>query len=169
MSADDVLNECGFSEPPVPVELIPGRFGIQLCQLSGSDDIFGAIVRKAEDVVIAVNPSQHQNRQRFTIAHELGHYFRHPGRSEHVDRDFRIHWRNRESSQGINWEEIEANRFAAELLMPERLLRKDLVGSSALSESVLRTLATRYKVSLVAMKFRLLNLGILPPEWDPTV
>lgn len=168
MKADEVLSLCGISEPPVPVEMVPDKFGIHLCELSGSDDIFGAIVRQASNVVIAVNPSQHPNRQRFTIAHELGHFFCHPSRAEHVDRDFRVHWRNRESSQGINWEEIEANRFAAELLMPERFLRTDLAGTAALSESVIRSLATRYRVSSVAMKFRLLNLGILPPEWDPT-
>jgi Zn-dependent peptidase ImmA (M78 family) len=168
MTADEVLVKCAISHPPVPVEEIPAKFGIQLRELSASDDIFGAIVRQNDEVVIAVNPSQHPNRQRFTIAHELGHYFCHPGDLEHVDRDFRIHWRNRESSQGINWQEIEANRFAAELLMPESFLRRDLIGTTELTDKVAKTLASQYKVSSIAMRFRLINLGLLPPDVDPS-
>ena len=169
MKADDVLDTCGITQPPVPIESIPAAFGIELCELPASDDIFGAIVREGNRVLIAVNPAQHVHRQRFTIAHELGHFFCHPSRAEHVDRDFRIHWRNRESSQGINLEEIEANRYAAELLMPERFLRQDLAQYSDLDEHTVKTLSARYRVSGTAMKFRLINLGILPPDWDPTI
>src|SRR5438067_10342616 len=112
MAPEEVLKECGIKRPPVPVDNIAKHYGIMLCQLKGSNDIFGAIMRNNDRVVIAINPSQHPNRQRFTIGHELGHFFCHPHEAEHVDRDFRINWRNAESSKGVNWMEVEANRFA---------------------------------------------------------
>ena len=111
--------------------------------------------------VIAVNPAQHSNRQRFTIAHELGHYFLHKDLGEHVDQNFRVAWRKADSSAGVNWIEIEANRFAAELLIPTRFLKSDLDSLDSIDIRTVAVLASRYGVSKDAMKFRLTNLGIL--------
>ena len=119
--------------------------------------------------VIAINPSQHPNRQRFTLAHELGHYFCHYEESmERVDGDFRVHWRDQESSTGTKWEEIEANRFAAALLIPEHMLRDDVEVFRVIDQDSISRLATLYKVSRLAMQLRLINLGLLPPELDPS-
>jgi len=164
-----VLKECGIKKPPVPVEDIPAHYDIQVCELRGSNDIFGAILRSDGRVVIAINPAQHPNRQRFTFAHELGHYFCHPNDPEHVDRDFRISWRKADASKGINWKEVEANRWAAALLVPEEFLRRDLNRVDLdrianLDESIIKRLASRYKVSPLAMRFRLLHLGLLSPD-----
>ena len=140
-------------------------------ELPANDDIFGAIMRKGGDVIIAVNPNQHLHRQRFTLGHELGHYFCHfrdQDELEHVDGDFRVHWRNSASSEGVNWIEIEANRFAASLLMPEMLLRSDVESCSALNRDVIQHLALLYKVSRLAMHYRLIHLGLLPPDVDPS-
>jgi len=162
---EQVLRECGIRRPPVPVDEIPAQYGIQLCQLKGADDIFGAIARKRDQVIIALNPVQHPNRQRFTIAHELAHYFLHPNEGDHVDRDFRIILRNSDSSRGVDWKEVEANRFAAALLMPEHFLRRDLTRISEFDEPTVRRLASRYRVSRLAMKYRLQNLGLISPEF----
>jgi len=161
---DDVLKDCGIKRPPVPVEDIPSFYNIEVCQLRGSSDIFGAILRSNGKVLIAINPAQHPNRRRFTLAHELGHYFCHPHAAEHVDRDFRISWRNSESSTGINWKEVEANKFAAALLMPEECLHRDLNRVATFDQPTIKHLASRYRVSPVAMRFRLGNLGLLPPD-----
>jgi Zn-dependent peptidase ImmA (M78 family) len=160
----DVLKECGIKKPPVPVEKIAEHYDIQLCVLRGSNDICGAIVRSKEGVVIAINPAQHPNRQRFTIAHELGHYFCHPSEEEHVDRDFRISWRRAGGAKGVDWKEVQANRFAAGLLIPEEFLERDLNRISELDEPTINHLASRYKVSALAMKFRLQNLGLIRPD-----
>lgn len=90
------------------------------------------------------------------------------GHVEHVDGDFRVHWRDQGSSTGTNWKEIEANRFAAALLIPEFLLRKDLDTCRVIDRDMINQLASMYKVSRVAMQFRLINLGLLPPEVDPS-
>jgi len=169
MTAADVLKECGIRRRPIPLERILRHYSIQKVRLEGSADIFGAIVRKGRRVSIGVNPSQHPNRQRFTIAHELGHYFCHNAEDmEYVDGDFRVSWRNNASSAGVDWKEIEANRFAAELLMPERLLRADVDKHSVLSRDVVQMLASLYSVSRLAMQYRLINLGLLPPDVDPS-
>jgi Zn-dependent peptidase ImmA (M78 family) len=167
-----VLQECGITERPIPLERIIEHYGITQVQLSASGDIFGAIVRENGRVMIGINPDQHPNRQRFTAAHELAHYFLHyvdnMEHVEHVDTDFRVSWRNHVSSQGVDWNEIEANRFAAELLMPEHMLRKDVDSFQILDDDAVQRLASMYKVSRLAMRFRLINLGLLRPDVDPS-
>ena len=164
---EQVLKESGVATRPVQLEQILKHFGIRIYSLPANADIFGAIVREREHVIIAINPKQHVHRQRFTIAHELGHYFCHSGDdapAQFVDGDFRLHWRNSESSRGVNWQEIEANRYAAALLMPENLLRKDVDQFGRIDDSVVQRLASLYRVSRVSMQYRLINLGLLPPD-----
>lgn len=168
---DQVLKEAGVTTRPVLLEKILEHYGIRQYPLPANANIFGAILREREDVIIAINPNQHPNRQRFTIAHELGHYFCHSDKdapAQFVDGDFRLHWRNTESSRGVNWQEIEANRFAAALLMPEKLLRGDVDKLRKIDGEAVQHLASLYKVSKVSMQFRLINLGLLPPDVDPS-
>lgn len=168
---EQVLKESGVTTRPVDLELVLKHFGIRQYPLPANADIFGAIVRERDDVIIAINPNQHPNRQRFTLAHELAHYFCHSGDNapaQFVDGDFRLHWRNTESSRGVNWQEIEANRFAAALLMPEKFLRGDLDQFGKIDDGVIQRLASLYKVSRVSMQYRLINLGLLPPDVDPS-
>src|SRR6266700_4154587 len=101
---EQVLRECGIDSRPVALDRIIKHYEIRQVELPANDDIFGAIVREKRIAIIAVNPNQHLNRQRFTIAHELGHYFQHLRDTEpieHVDGDFRAHWRNSASSKGL--------------------------------------------------------------------
>ena len=125
------------------------------------DDISGFLY-PGKRPVIGVNKDQAQVRQRFTIAHELGHLKLHEHRQVHVDREFRVRFRSGTSSQGINRDEMEANRFAAELLMPLEFLRRDIEERDfALTDNeALWSLAKIYGVSAQAMAFRLNGLGI---------
>ena len=159
----ELLEKFRIRKPPVPVEKIVKKLGLSLVNLPAGDEISGAIIRRDDRVVIAVNPLHHVHRQRFTIAHELGHYFLHEGLEEHVDQSFRIAWRNADSSKAVNWLEIQANRFAAELLMPTDLLTRDLDSLRRIEKRTVALLAAAYKVSPEAMKFRLTNLGITGP------
>ena len=70
-----------------------------------------------------------------------------------------------DASKAENPEEIEANRFAAELLMPETMLTDDLRGKKLDIENdeLIRELADRYRVSPQALTYRLVNLGYLKP------
>jgi len=114
----------------------------------------------------AVNSAQHENRQRFTIAHEIGHFFLHKRARRHFDEDFRIDYRNSISAEATERDEIEANRCAAALLMPETFLRKGLLrieADESEADYVIQTLSIRYKVSRRAAELRLLNLGLISP------
>ncbi len=160
---EELLGRFGVRRPPVAVDKIAKKLGLILCPLPADDDISGAIIRKDGRVVIAINPAHHINRQRFTIAHELGHYFFHEGLEQHVDQNFRVAWRNADSSKAINWSEIEANRFAAELLMPTHFLQADLESLEEIDKRTVALLAKKYVVSPEAMKIRLSQFGILGP------
>lgn len=99
--------------------------------------------------VIRVNKSQNIRRQRFTIAHELGHYMMHRNKSESFTDE--VFFRT-EKKDLI---EYRANEFASQLLMPEEKVRR------AISDGVrnLGELSERFNVSSAAMKVRVQELG----------
>ena len=164
--AAKLLRENDVRRAPVPVEKIAQSLGIDVRFAPTSDDVSGALIRDGRTAVIAVNSAQHDNRQRFTIAHEIGHFVMHKHTHRHIDEDFRIDYRNAESSEATKRSEIEANRFAAALLMPEAFIRRDLlrmVRDEVNADDTIQTLSIRYKVSKRAMELRLLNLGFISP------
>jgi Zn-dependent peptidase ImmA (M78 family) len=123
------------------------------------EDCSGVLVRTGDSAVIGVNVMHHPNRQRFTIAHELGHYMLHkPG--TYVDRAF---YRNTESGSGTIKEEREANQFAAALLMPASWVEGEAQNHSLDlgDDTSLVALAEEFGVSSQAMSFRLTNLGLV--------
>jgi Zn-dependent peptidase ImmA (M78 family) len=161
--AEEVLTRCNVRSAPVPVEKIAAAYNITLRALPASDDISGAIVRTQEKVIIAVNPTHAPTRQRFTIAHELGHFFFHKDMAEHVEQDLRVSWRRvSKDDTGIDWREVQANKFAAELLMPEDMLMRDLDDYPDVNRRTIENLARRYQVSPLAMQIRLTSLGLIP-------
>jgi Zn-dependent peptidase ImmA (M78 family) len=115
--------------------------------------------------LIGVNMLHAKPRQRFTIAHELGHLeLGHlGGTGEHairIDRDFKVMLRDKKSSPA----EIEANAFAAELLMPTSMLRNERelrLGLDTEDDRLIQLLASRYKVSQQAMTIRLASIANL--------
>jgi Zn-dependent peptidase ImmA (M78 family) len=164
--ARKLLEANTVTRAPIPVEELADALKIDVRYSEGSDDVSGALIRNTDSVVIAVNSAQHENRQRFTIAHELGHFLLHRGTRVHFDEDFRIDYRDATSSDATKREEIEANGFAAALLMPERILMRDwlkLAPDYKHIPDTIRTLATRYRVSQKAMELRLVNLGFISP------
>jgi Zn-dependent peptidase ImmA (M78 family) len=167
---EDLLSRHQVHVPPVQVKKIAQDEGLLLLESPFPSDVSGALVRSGKVVAIAVNLSQHVNRQRFTIAHELAHYsLKHKEGEDHLDRNFTVLRRDENSSTGTDDQEIEANYFAACLLMPEGFLRRDVAqlakfnGESALGEPEIFSLAKKYEVSKAAMGYRLVNLGLIDP------
>jgi Zn-dependent peptidase ImmA (M78 family) len=158
-----ILRDHEIHRPPVPVEKIAEGYGIEVRYEPAEDELSGALIRKHNEVVIGVNASHHPNRQRFTIAHEIAHFLLHDGVDVHVDQDFRINLRDRRSSEAVSREEIEANRFAAELLMPTEFIEQDTRRLQSIDEAAKQRLANRYRVSKHAMGLRLANLGLDSP------
>lgn len=164
--ATKVLAEYRIQTVPVPVDEIAVALGAKVSYepFDEKDEISGVLYRTDDRVVIGINSTHPKTRQRFSIAHEIGHLVMHKG-ALFVDKTVRIN-RDANSSKAVDQKEIQANQFAAELLMPESLVleevNKRLKKKSKLSELVLiDDLAAVFGVSAQSMEFRLINLGIL--------
>ena len=155
-----------IESPPIQVADLATALGLRVEYEPAENELSGFLLRdlNCQKAVIGVNKNHPSNRQRFTIAHELGHFLLHEQERLHVDRHFQIQLRDQNSSKGEIKEEKEANLFAAELLMPVWFVRKDLVAIATLDledDSVIANLAKSYKVSTQAMTFRLAYLGFI--------
>lgn len=107
----------------------------------------GMFCYEGEFPTIRYSPSEPEVRQRFTIAHELGHFvLGHDGVLRDPTKNF--------SATNYDPREVAANRFAAEVLMPQAAIE-----AAVRSEKDIRKLAEKFNVSEVAMKFRLKQLG----------
>lgn len=168
-----LLRRHEVTSAPVPVREIAEKEGIDVRfqPFHGESDVSAVLKRGATKSVIGVNSSHSSTRQRFSIAHELGHFFLHKDEAIFVDfgKSFSrpsLRFRNNVSSMAVNEDEIEANTFAASLLMPIPMLRRAVEeilksDSDVVPDVVIRKLATDFHVSPAAMEFRLLNLGML--------
>jgi Zn-dependent peptidase ImmA (M78 family) len=120
------------------------------------------------DQTAGVNKAHALTRRRFTIAHECAHALLHEGREVRYDTDFRVDFRSGMSALGVDVEEMEANFFAACILMPRRFLEADpLISELDVEDAAptVKALAARYKVSTQAMSIRLGNLAARPGSY----
>src|ERR1700719_342733 len=127
--AGAVLDRLAIKSPPAPVEKIAKALGAQVRFALFDNELSGMVYVKDGLPIIGVNALHHPNRQRFTIAHELGHLQLHPEfitATVHVDKQFAesVLKRDTSSASGTERLEVEANQFAAALLMPGFVLDK---------------------------------------------
>lgn len=157
---DELLAKYHVAAPAVPVAMIARGEGLEVSYRNLNDTLAGFLLREDRRMVIGVNEAHSEARQRFTLAHELGHGLLHDGDELHVDHAFRVNFRNRLSSEATDVEEIEANTFAASLLMPAQMLLRQVYdsGIDVEDDDQVARLAETYQVSRQAMSFRLLNL-----------
>ena len=164
----DLLNKVGAKAAPIPVEKIAEFLGARIVYEPArqGEEVYGMLFRDNGTPVIGVNSSNHIHRQRFTVAHEIGHLLLHKG-DEYIDTP-KVHYRDFLSGLAIDNEEIEANGFAAELLMPRDFLEKSLqvIGKKKMDDpqKIIEKLSKEYRVSPQTVEFRLKNLGVFPPE-----
>lgn len=153
-----LIAECEIVTTPVPVERIARRLGVKVKYAPLDGDISGMAYIVDDVSIIGVNSLQASSRQRFTLAHELGHIRLHVDLlREGVHLDHGTLRRDWLSSQGTDPREIEANAFASELLMPEPLMLAALDGRTVDLEDddAIDVLARRFRVSSSAMRYRL--------------
>ena len=157
--AERLLDEAGVNVAPVPIEAMARARG---CKIVSTDlkDVSGILVRSQHGATIGVNARHAPTRRRFTVAHELGHFLLHEGQEVRYDHDFRVSLRSEASSEGTNLEEIEANFFAASVLMPDKMLTADPRTAFVHldDDRAVETLAKSYKVSRQAMSLRISRL-----------
>lgn len=162
--AKRLREKAGATEIPVSVEKIAESLEVPIVEESLDRNVSGLLIRNDTDgAAIGVNAAHPWVRQRFTIAHELGHFMLHPGRALILDH-VRLNLRDNVSSLGTDREEREANAFAAELLMPRTEVvaevRRVLDHGGTPDSRFVADLAAGFGVSEQAMEFRLVNLGV---------
>lgn len=138
---------------PVKVGAIAKAFGLIVKSSTLPGNISGEIKETDGQIVIRINRHDVKARQRFTLAHEISHFLLHRdliGDGITDDALFR--------SKLPSAIETEANRLAADILMPIHLLnihkklKADLKG-----EALYESLAQDFEVSLTSLKYQLEN------------
>lgn len=122
-----------------------------------SGGVFGAtgrLTRDGENGIIRYNEQiRQEGRKRFTIAHELGHWEMHADKSQFIvcnESDMRDY--------GRSPMEVEANMFAAELLMPARHFRAAACNLQPSLHTV-KQLANEFQTTLTATAIRLADIS----------
>jgi Zn-dependent peptidase ImmA (M78 family) len=151
---------------PIPIEIIARSQKVDVIPYELGDEVSGMLVINKDSGVIGYNSKHSKGRQRFTIAHEFGHYILHRSLKElFVDKDFIvIKYRSNKEYSAIEMKhEREANAFAASILMPEHLIKAEIEKKEMkmLTENeLIEKLANIFEVSVPAMTFRLSELNI---------
>ena len=156
------LQQHAIETVPVPVERIAKSLGVRVEYAPLDDELSGLAHIRNDAPIVGVNVLHAPNRRRFTLAHELAHILLHRRDLEgavHVDRGSLR--RDALAAKGVDPIEIEANAFAAELLMPTRLLISALERHPVdlENDAAVAALAKRFRVSDAAMRYRLNSLG----------
>jgi len=163
--ARELLEELAIRSIPVPVEKVARTLGARVYYSPLDEELSGMIYVKDDVPIIGVNSLHHPNRQRFTIAHEVAHlrlHREHITRTVHVDKRFSdsVLRRDATSTQGTKLLEIEANQFAAALLVPRHRLEEELRARELdiEDEAALEALARTFRVSKATLQYRIRNL-----------
>lgn len=136
------------------IGLVETMFGadVAVLDLGGG---FDGLATSSDDVkLIVLATSAVPTRQRFTLAHELGHLLAGDDQGVHLDEDVF------DRAQGKTPSELRANAFAAAFLMPEPALRA-AVGSAGLTEQTFAALACDLVVTPSALAYRLKSLRLI--------
>lgn len=157
-----ILFDSDMYKIPVSVLEIAQANDIKVYAGDLDKNISGAIRYNKENdkFEILINKNDSKARQRFTIAHELGHFFLHQDflkkEEIHVDIMYRINDKKGNEQEKQKAREREVDYFAGALLMNETLLKRLYKKCNSIQE-----LAETFNVSVSAMTVRLDILGLL--------
>lgn len=164
IQAHQLLDNCGLDEiTDLEMDLFVSGLDAMLIEeeLTNCD---GKIIFGNNKTVIKVNSNiQFEQRKRFVVAHEIGHLIMHKNMQLPDDTfsNFNI-ISGMEKALKNGRQELEANEFACELLMPEKLFMKEAKGKK-FSPLLIKQLSERFKTSLTATVFRYFQFGQLHP------
>lgn len=152
---------------PVNIEAIIREHGIELDKNADLDtDVLGLIKKENGKYKILINWLDHYYRKRFTMAHELGHFILHRNAIDENGIDDSMKYRTlyRRSDLITRNEEVEANRYAADILMPDNDVLEATKGmevflkDGSISPNFLKYLSTAFQVSKEAMTYKINKL-----------
>lgn len=155
-AANQLIERAGVMRPPVDVARLAAHCGALVIQHPLPDALSGLVFAVGTGAVIGVNQEHHPNRQRFSIAHELGHFLlSHHEADGSSSAGFHLDLADT-TPPGYDWaHERAANDFAADLLMPRRFVQIEFERDPHPSR-----LAKTFEVSEIAMGYRLVDLGL---------
>jgi Zn-dependent peptidase ImmA (M78 family) len=171
--AQQLLEQTGVTKPPIKVERLAKFLNYPIVYQRFAGDISGTVLLDDDgSVTVGINSYHPRVRQCFSIAHEIGHAQLHMGKGKDrifVDPPARQLFRDRDASLGEDPREVQANQYAAALLMPRPFVAtqgRDLVERNPriTMDQLVTSMAERFEVSSQAMRYRLVTLGILEPD-----
>ncbi|MDJ1486288.1 ImmA/IrrE family metallo-endopeptidase [Cytophagaceae bacterium YF14B1] len=154
----------------IDIKKVISTLGIELMVYDFGENVSGVLIRDGEGAKIGYASHNGPRRQRFTIAHELGHYILgHQRQGIFVDTPEKYFtlFRDHVSSTGEDSQEREANAFAASILMPRNLLIEAAtkIYQSGITRNeefdIVEELAEKFQVSKLAMSIRFTNLDLI--------
>lgn len=157
--AHQTLMEHGMYSIPVDPVVIANRLGIRVSNAVFSESsLSGMIAKRGDKKSLLVNSDDSIERKRFTIAHELGHCILHlDNEGEFVDSKEDMFRTETNSPNGRRYhKEVEANEFAAALLMDAKRVREVWNDYKDIDN-----IARIFMVSESAMDIRLKSLGLI--------
>lgn len=153
---------------PIDIEAIIREKGIELDKHAELPrDVLGLIKKENGKYKILINTLDHYYRKRFTMAHELGHYELHRNAIDEngIDESWKYRTLYRRNNKITQTEEAAANRFAADILMPDDSVLEYARDRGVLSmqdgiivEDALKELAIAFQVSTEVMKYKINKL-----------
>ena len=171
--AEQLIEQAGVTKPPIKVERLAKLLNYPIVYQRFAGDASGTVLLDDDGTItIGINSYHPRVRQRFSIAHEIGHAQLHLGRGKDklfVDPPVRQLFRDADASLGEDPREVQANQYAAALLMPRAFVAtqgQELIERQPRIsiDRLVTTLADRFEVSSQAMRYRLVTLGILEPD-----
>lgn len=152
LRARSLLKELHIDSCPIDPYAIAAQIGVHLSE-DEADGYEGMVILVEGRALISVRRSiREEARKRFTVAHELGHY-KIPGHLSPGVPSFRCTDEDLNTFQGHAKKEIEANQFAAELLMPEGAFLERIDGEE-LGYQLVQDLMEEFGTSLTATCLR---------------
>lgn len=150
---------------PIKIEKIIKEQGLKLVPYE-EDGVSGILMVEKNSATIGFAINEPKERQRFTKAHELGHFLLHRGGNLFIDKKSMSMYRPANTGPSSDWQEWEANEFAACILMPEHLVRDEMkkiqidYADDELGNTWIKELADKFEVSVSAMSIRISKLGL---------
>lgn len=154
--AEALLSKFEIRKVPTSLPKIARMLNITVEYTPLDRELSGMAMIKECHKLIWINSLHHPNRQRFTLAHEIGHHVLHEEillGGVHVDKGTLR--RDTVSSTGTETKEIEANAFASQLLMPNADIARLGEDLDLDDEEAIKSLAKKFRVSLAAIQYRL--------------
>jgi hypothetical protein len=142
---------------PVKLSQLARALGVPVKAATLAPGISGEIRPDGEGFVIRVNRHDPSKRQRFTVAHELAHFLLHSDQINNGIADD-VLYRSALSDR----REAQANRLAADILMPDELVRQSVEAAQEKGVGdLILFLAEQFSASEGAMRIKLEQLGVI--------